>query len=151
MPLKVAFFCLGSFLGEDSYHSNLELIIVKKWCCMCKMYGETVDHLLQHCKVARTIWDNFFERVGSAWVMPTRLVDFLANWTVLHGNPQTIAMWKMAPLSLMWYLWREMNDRSFIDHEQTTDELRVFFLNTQIFFIKRSRREQPEVTPTTWA
>lgn len=42
---------------------------------MCKKSGESIDHLLLDCKVARALWNNFFGTMGLAWVMPRRVLD----------------------------------------------------------------------------
>lgn len=54
-------------------------IIVIDWCCMCERSGETVDHLLLYCRVARVLWDDIFSMSGLAWIMHVRLVDLLAS------------------------------------------------------------------------
>ncbi|KAG2674053.1 hypothetical protein I3760_13G118500 [Carya illinoinensis] len=97
---------------------------------MCKKQGELVDHLLLHCKVARCMWDDFFSRIGLSWVMPLRLVDFLASWRGLHGNSQVAAIWRMVPIYMFWCIWSERHARSFEDQERTMDELKVFFLKS---------------------
>jgi hypothetical protein len=40
---------------------------------MCKMNGESVDHLL-HCEVVCALWNIFFSRFGLSWVIPRRVV-----------------------------------------------------------------------------
>lgn len=39
-------------------------------------------------------------------------------------------IWKIAPISLCWNIWRERNDRSFEDCKRTMDELKSFFFIT---------------------
>lgn len=48
-------------------------VIVVNMCCMCKMNGESVDHLL-HCEVVCALWNIFLSRFGLSWVMPRRVV-----------------------------------------------------------------------------
>jgi hypothetical protein len=38
---------------------------------MCKENGETVDHILLHCLVARELWEFVFSLFGVKWEMPT--------------------------------------------------------------------------------
>lgn len=39
-------------------------------------------------------WNDLFARVGLAWVMSKRVVDFLENWRGLRGN-LLVAIWRM--------------------------------------------------------
>jgi hypothetical protein len=32
------------------------------------------------------------------------------------GTPSALEVWRLAPLCLMWCIWRERNARSFKDH-----------------------------------
>jgi hypothetical protein len=38
---------------------------------------------------------------------------------ILEGNSQSMVVWKMVPLCIMRYLWRERNDRRFKILERT--------------------------------
>ena len=46
-PLKVAFFAWSAALGKILTMDNLRKrqLIVVNWCCLCKLNGESVDHL----------------------------------------------------------------------------------------------------------
>jgi len=59
----VAFFVWSTALGKILTHGNLRKknVIVIEWCCLCKKSGESIDHLLLHCEIARDLW-----RVGYA-------------------------------------------------------------------------------------
>jgi hypothetical protein len=37
-----------------------QYVIMVNWCYLCKRNGEHVDHLLLHCDIACTIWNDFF-------------------------------------------------------------------------------------------
>jgi hypothetical protein len=57
---------------------------VMDWHCMCKKSGESVDHLLLNCEVARDLWVSIFHLFGTEWVMPQLVVELLASW---RGKP----------------------------------------------------------------
>jgi hypothetical protein len=44
-------------------------IIIVDWCCMCKVSGESVDHLLLHCSIAWGLWSLVFSMFGVNWVL----------------------------------------------------------------------------------
>jgi hypothetical protein len=46
---KMAHHFCGRVFGVLRNKRNVVLI---EWCCMCKKNGESIDHLLLHCKVA---------------------------------------------------------------------------------------------------
>lgn len=77
-----------------------------------------------------TLWNDFFARVGLSWVMPRRVVNFLANWRGLDGNLQMATLWKMVPIRLWWCLWMVKNERSFEDHKWSMEELRILFFTS---------------------
>jgi len=54
VPLKVAFFAWTAAQGKILTLDNLRKkgVVVIDRCCMCKLNGESVDHLLLHCEVA---------------------------------------------------------------------------------------------------
>jgi hypothetical protein len=56
-PKRVAFFVWTAALGKILTHNNLRRchIVVVEWCRMCKKNGESIDHLLLHCDVARVV------------------------------------------------------------------------------------------------
>ena len=63
------------FTNENLRSVNLLLLIgvvcerkrqlVINWCCMCKRVGETTNHLLLHCLIARELWNMVFVLVRS--------------------------------------------------------------------------------------
>ena len=54
VPSKVVFFSWTTALGKILTMDNLQKrhIVVIEWCFLCKMCGESVDHLLLHCPIA---------------------------------------------------------------------------------------------------
>jgi len=118
-PKRVAFFVWTAALGKILTHANLRRrgIVVAEWCVMCKKHGESVDHLLLHCDVARVIWSFFYSLFGVEWVMPSSVVDLLSGWGTLLGRGPVFRIWKQVPLCVLWGLWCERNSRLFEDME----------------------------------
>jgi hypothetical protein len=79
---RVSFFIWVAALGKILTAENLRKrhIILVSWCCLCKMDGEIVDHLLLHCPFSREVWDMIFALFGVHWVMPGKILDLLACW-----------------------------------------------------------------------
>jgi hypothetical protein len=63
---RVAFFVWTTMLGKILTHDNLRKrnVVVIEWCCMCKMSGQSIKHLLLHCKVARDFWSYILTLFG---------------------------------------------------------------------------------------
>jgi hypothetical protein len=100
---------------------------------MCKLTGESVDHLLLYCDVASALWSSLFSRFGMSWVMPRQVVDLLACWWSSR-RPRSTVVWKMAHICPFWCLWREINNKSFEDLESTLEEILSSFYLTLYFW-----------------
>ena len=94
-------------------------------CIMCRSNGETVDHLLLHCGKAYWLWSLVFRSFGFSWVLLRSVADTLFGWWNWPGKHLS-SIWNLAPLCLMWCLWRERN-RTFEDMESSDDQLFAFF------------------------
>jgi exonuclease III len=116
---RVAFFGWNAALGKMLTHDNLRKrnIVVVEWCCLCKKNGESVDHLLLHCEVATYLWHSVFTLIGMEWVMPEKVIDLFACWNQVGGRDLSRDIWRMAPLCVIWCIWRERNARIFEDKE----------------------------------
>ena len=59
---KVSFFLWTATLGRTLTTDNLRRgrVVVIDWWCMCKKDGETTNHLLMHCPIARELWNLVF-------------------------------------------------------------------------------------------
>jgi len=101
-----------------------------EWCCLCKKSGETIDHLLLHCEVARALWSYILILFGVEWIMPRTVLELMNSWGAAIWNGQLKEAWRLAPLCLLWCIWRERNARLFEDVETTMVELRKGWLTT---------------------
>jgi hypothetical protein len=72
---------------------------------------------------------------GVAWVMPQSVNEMLGSWRGKMGNRLLVPIWRMAPLYLIWCLWKKRNAHSFEDCE--TSSLNLKKLATQTLFTWR--------------
>jgi hypothetical protein len=96
-------------------------------CWLCELDGESVDHLLLHCRVANALWNVIFSRFGLCWVMPSLVRELFACWWT-GGRSRSDVVWKMVHLCLMWCIWRERNARCFEDTSRFFEEILHYFL-----------------------
>jgi hypothetical protein len=84
-------------------HDNLRKrnVVVIEWCCMCKKNGESIDHLLLHCEVARDLWSYILVLFGVEWVMQRTVLELLTSWGALVGYGRDKEAWRLAPLCLL--------------------------------------------------
>ena len=61
---------------------------------MCKMCGESVDHLLLHCPIAYESCSMVFCLFGIHWVMLYKVSEVLASWKGKFGRQQNIGLWR---------------------------------------------------------
>jgi hypothetical protein len=104
-------------------------IIIMDRCCLCKRDGESMGHLVLHCDVASSLWNNIFTRFGMSWVMPRRVIDLFVCWWK-SGRLRSAAIWKMLPICIFWCVWKERNLRCFEDLESSIDDILASFFHT---------------------
>ena len=141
VPPRVAFFSWTAALGRILTAENLRrrLVIIVNWCCLCKVDGESVDHLLLHCAYAKELWDLVFAMFGISWVMPARVRDLFDCWLGKMGKHPIHMIWRAIPHCLMWCLWRERNLRIFEGCGQHVAELKMMFLHTLFEWMASTR------------
>jgi hypothetical protein len=102
-PLKVVFFVWTMTLGKILTLDNLRKrnVIVVDWCYMYKKSGESIDHLILHCKIARELWNSLFHLFGVNWVMPRRMREFVMSWRWQMGTHNILEVWRLAPSCLI--------------------------------------------------
>jgi hypothetical protein len=140
VPSRVAFFIWTASLGKILNTDNLRRlkVIILDWCCLCKADGESVNHLLLNCPVARDLWNLVCSLFGVSWVMPRGVVDLLFCWNGRLGSREAGNIWKMIPHCLMWCLWCERNTRTFNGEETSIPALKFRFIQTLFEWLKAS-------------
>jgi hypothetical protein len=119
----VAFFAWTTVLGQILTMDNLrkQHVVVVEWCCMYKMNGESVDHLLLHCEIDSALWNTIF----SGW-----LISSLAGERLVVRFQLDV----VRKMILSCLMWREKNDQNFEDREGTLVELKALFFKTFFFY-----------------
>jgi hypothetical protein len=97
---------------------------------MCKASGESIDYLFMHCMVATELWSMILQLFGVVWVMLRSVKDMLGSWRGQKGNQTVISIWRMAPLCVMWCVWKERNARYFEDCETNLINLKKLVIQT---------------------
>uniref|UniRef100_A0A2N9JAS3 DUF668 domain-containing protein n=1 Tax=Fagus sylvatica TaxID=28930 RepID=A0A2N9JAS3_FAGSY len=87
-PRRVVFFLWSVAWGRILTCDNLMRRghVMVGWCCLCRAAGESVDHLLLHCEVARVLWHCVFRAFGVAWVLPNQIPALLIGWWNWFGK-----------------------------------------------------------------
>jgi hypothetical protein len=92
---------------------------------MCKVDGESIDHLFLHCPVPKELWDAVLHLFGLHWVMPRRAKEQIEGWYGGLSNHRQSRNWNAVPHCLMWSLWRERNFRTFEGSKTITADLKL--------------------------
>lgn len=106
------------------------------WCFMCKESREDMVHLLLNCWVAASIWGKLLRLFGIEWVMPRTMKEILFSWAHRSRRRRCRAC-EVAPLSLLWTIWRERNRRAFDRIEKIFVHLRNSLFSLVSFWCTR--------------
>ena len=112
---------------------------------MCKEEGDTLDHLLVHCKVARSLWVRLLQEAGFCWVFPIFCGSLMVEKPIGFGTNLAKVMWKCIVLSLLWVIWIERNNRIFEDKVMRSEDLfeKAKYLASLWAFSEKNFKEFP--------
>lgn len=116
-------------LGRKGFH-------LPNRCCMREIVAERVNHLLLHCEVSRGLWSLLLSIFRGSWVMPASIIQLLHCWEWGCRKKRVRKAWRLAPLCLMWCLWRERNRRTFEDLSLSIHGLKLALLRAFHFWFK---------------
>ena len=128
VPRRVSFFvqCVAwnkILTGDNLRLRDLDFV---DWYIMCRHCGETVDHLLLHCKMAYRLWSFVFITFGVSWVIPRSIPDLLFGWWNWLGKHSS-QIWNLVLLCILQCFWKERNQRTFEDLDKSGDQMRTSF------------------------
>ncbi|RVX18473.1 putative ribonuclease H protein [Vitis vinifera] len=115
VPPKVAFFAWEASWGKILTLDQLQRrgYSLANRCFLCLAEAETVDHLLLHCVMTRTLWNLLFSLFGVEWVLSGTVKDTLLGWHGAFVGKIRKKAWQMAPLCIFWSVWKERNSLAF--------------------------------------
>ena len=130
-PRRVSFFGWSVAWGKILTCDNLMRrgYTMAGWCSMCRMDGETGNHLMIHCSLASGLWHTALRYFGVVWVFPDNIINLLYGWYNCFGKHNS-AVWNLVPLCPMWTVWRKRNSRVFEDKDHSQAKLTELFFGT---------------------
>ena len=121
VPPRVSFFA-----WEATWKNALTLDRIQKRgfslanrCYLCLVEEESIDHILLHCGLARSLWSLLFSLFGVSWVLPSSIREALLGWVGPCVGKERKKVWRSAPLCLFWIVWKERNSRAFENVEHS--------------------------------
>ena len=80
-------------------------------CFLCKCDKESCDHILLHCSKASLLWQLVFSLFGVVWLVHSSVKEMLLGWHGRFVGKKRNKAWNVAPLCLLWTVWKERNRR----------------------------------------
>ncbi|WJZ92487.1 hypothetical protein VitviT2T_011477 [Vitis vinifera] len=130
VPPKVAFFAWEASWGKILTLDQLQRrgYSLANRCFLCLAEAETVDHLLLHCVMTRTLWNLLFSLFGVEWVLSGTVKETLLGWHGAFVGKIRKKAWQMAPLCIFWSVWKERNSLAFGNEVLSIQRLKHSFV-----------------------
>jgi len=91
---------------------------------LCGEQAETINHLFLHCKWTEQLWRMFICLKGITWVKPGSIKGVLSSW-IRDGNASKEERWKFVPACVWWTIWKERNNRSFENVQNSLQKIKM--------------------------
>ena len=102
---------MESFTCDKFQRRNPHLALSPSWCVLCRSDGETIDHILLHCKMARLYWQNLLNEagVGLLWAFPAEYKSVMVESMAGFGSIRMAKVsWRCMVILILWVLgWKE--------------------------------------------
>ena len=97
-------------------------------CYMCKAIEEIRYHILLHCLKASLLWQLVFALFHVQWLMHSSVRGVLLSWNSCSVGKKRKKAWEVAPLCIIWSIWKERHKRAFEDRESSDQTIKSYFL-----------------------
>ena len=94
-------------------------------CPFCRKNEEELEDLLVHCLKIWGLWAALTSVTRAAWGCPQTVRDLLFCCSTFLVRKHARKIWKAAPLSLIWVIWKEGNKIVFDDAIFSSDRLKL--------------------------
>ena len=84
-------------------------------CPFWKKEEEELEHILIHCQAIWGQWTDLLSAFGVDWTCPFLAKDLIQSWMHFLVRKKAKAIWRVAPLLLLWAIWKERNKIIFED------------------------------------
>ena len=97
-------------------------------CYLCLSEEESIDHILLHYVLAKSLWSLLFFLFGVSWVLPSSVRETLLGWLEPCVGKERKKVWFSTLLCFFWIVWKDRNSRVFENEEHSIRGCKLFFL-----------------------
>lgn len=117
VPYKISFFAWEMWWGKVLTINQLRKrgFQLASRCPFCQKDEEKLNHTLIHCPSIWGQWTIVLSIAGVPWVCPLSVRELINSWSCLSARKNAKTLWRAAPSSLLWVIWKERNRIVFED------------------------------------
>ena len=105
-------------------------------CLFCNSSMENASHLLLHCYFEKSLWNWWCELWNLSWVSPTSIELAFVQWSFPSRNKFFKKVWSAIFPIILWTIWKERNERVFMNKVSSSIEIRNLILLRLGWWIK---------------
>lgn len=94
-------------------------------CTLCGEHAETINQLFLHCTRTDQIWRMFIRLQGIRWVKPWSTKGVLSSWDRDGKSSDKEKRWKLVPPCIQWTLWKDRNNRSSENVQNSLQKIKM--------------------------
>lgn len=68
------------------------MMLSPSWCLLYRDNEESIDHLLLHCRVSRSLWNKLSLVAGFSWAIPAKCSSLMVERAVGFGPKKMARM-----------------------------------------------------------
>lgn len=72
-----------------------------------------MNHVMLHCHLIWRVWSEIVNWWNLSWCIPGSVEDLLQWWSGISQKAKVKEIWKVAPLAMLWSVWKLRNECVF--------------------------------------